>query len=45
MTDLEIRRIRFDLDGDVPFNWNADNPAFSTYMNMVSIMLFSWTNG
>ncbi|MGO9380961.1 MAG: metal-dependent hydrolase [Mycobacterium sp.] len=38
MTDLEIRRIRFDLDGDVPFNWNADNPAFSTYMNMVSIM-------
>lgn len=38
MTDLEIRRIRFDLDGEVPFNWNADNPAFSTYMNMVSIM-------
>ncbi|MBV8789341.1 MAG: metal-dependent hydrolase [Mycobacterium sp.] len=38
MTELEIRRIRFDLDGDVPFNWNADNPAFSTYMNMVSIM-------
>lgn len=38
MTGLEIRRIRFDLDGDVPFVWNADNPAFSTYMNMVSIM-------
>ena len=38
MTALEIRRIRFDLDGDVPFNWNAGNPAFSTYMNMVSIM-------
>lgn len=38
MTELEIRRMRFDLDGDVPFNWNADNPAFSTYMNMVSIM-------
>ncbi|GAB1815808.1 metal-dependent hydrolase [Mycobacterium sp. MUNTM1] len=38
MTDLEIRRIRFDLDGDVPFNWNSGNPAFSTYMNMVSIM-------
>lgn len=38
MTDLEIRRIRFDLDADVPFNWNADNPAFSAYMNMVSIM-------
>ncbi|OBG40715.1 metal-dependent hydrolase [Mycobacterium alsense] len=38
MTELEIRRLRFDLDGDVPFNWNAGNPAFSTYMNMVSIM-------
>ncbi|OMB97647.1 metal-dependent hydrolase [Mycobacterium colombiense] len=38
MTGLEIRRIRFDLDGEVPFNWNAGNPAFSTYMNMVSIM-------
>lgn len=38
MTDLEIRRIRFDFDGDVPFNWNADNPAFSTYMNVVSVM-------
>lgn len=38
MTDLQIRRIRFDLDGEVPFNWNPANPAFSTYMNMVSIM-------
>ena len=38
MTALEIRRIRFDLDGDVPFNWNAGNPAFLTFMNMVSIM-------
>lgn len=38
MTGLEIRRIRFDFDGDVPFNWNADNPAFSTYMNVVSVM-------
>ena len=38
MTGLEIRRIRFDLDGDVPFVWNAYNHAFSTYMNVVSIM-------
>jgi len=38
MTDLEIRRIRFDFDDTVPFNWNPANPAFSTYMNMVSIM-------
>ena len=38
MTDLEIRRIRFDFSDDVPFNWNPANPAFSTYMNMVSII-------
>ena len=38
MTDLQIRRIRFDFDDAVPFNWNPANPAFSTYMNMVSIM-------
>lgn len=38
MTELQIRRIRFDFDDAVPFNWNPANPAFSTYMNMVSIM-------
>jgi predicted metal-dependent hydrolase len=38
MTDLEIRRIRFDFSDDVPFNWNPANPAFATYMNMVSII-------
>ena len=38
MTDLEIRRLRFDFSDDVPFNWNPTNPAFSTYMNMVSII-------
>ena len=38
MTALQVRRIRFDFDDAVPFNWNPANPAFSTYMNMVSIM-------
>ncbi|WP_094287928.1 metal-dependent hydrolase [Mycobacterium lehmannii] len=38
MTDLQIRRIRFAFDDPIPFNWNQANPAFSTYMNMVSIM-------
>jgi predicted metal-dependent hydrolase len=38
VTDLQIRRIRFDFDDAVPFNWNPGNPAFSTYMNMVSII-------
>nr|WP_090273621.1 metal-dependent hydrolase [Mycolicibacterium komanii]CRL66501.1 metal-dependent hydrolase [Mycolicibacterium komanii] len=38
MTDLQIRRIRFDFGEPIPFNWNPANPAFSTYMNMVSIM-------
>lgn len=39
MSNLEIRKLRFDFDDDeVPFNWNPDNPAFSTYMNIVSII-------
>ncbi|MFC8044094.1 metal-dependent hydrolase [Nocardia sp. NPDC057353] len=38
MTDLVIRRLPFDFEDDVPFDWNPQNPAFSTYMNMVSII-------
>lgn len=42
MTDLQIRKIRFDFDGDVPFLWNPSNPTFSTQMNMVSIIAIAF---
>ncbi|MEV5651982.1 metal-dependent hydrolase [Nocardia sp. NPDC052254] len=38
MSNLRIRKLRFDFDDEVPFNWNPGNPAFSTYMNIVSII-------
>jgi predicted metal-dependent hydrolase len=38
MTSLEIRKVRFDLDGDVPFLWNPANPTFSVFTNAVSII-------
>ncbi|OBB47387.1 metal-dependent hydrolase [Mycobacterium sp. 852002-51961_SCH5331710] len=37
MTNLKIRRIRFDLTGnDVPFNWNPERPAFAMQCNLIT---------
>jgi len=38
VTDLEVRRPRFDFTDDVPFVWNPDRPAFSFAMNATSIL-------
>ena len=39
MTDLEVRRPRFDFTGEpVPWQWNPASPAFSFYMNATSII-------
>lgn len=38
MTELQVRRVRFDFDDDVPFVWNPQNPAFSYLMNATSII-------
>lgn len=38
MTTLQVRRIKFDLDGDVPFLWNPSNPSFSLQLNAVSVI-------
>ncbi|WP_430334093.1 metal-dependent hydrolase [Rhodococcus sp. ACT016] len=39
MTDLHVRKMRFAFaDYDVPFNWNEDNPAFSSMANAVSLL-------
>jgi predicted metal-dependent hydrolase len=38
VTDLELRRPRFDFTDDVPWNWNPENPAFSFAMNATSII-------
>jgi predicted metal-dependent hydrolase len=37
MTDLQVRRVRFDFAGDdVPFNWQPKRPAFGMQCNMIS---------
>lgn len=38
MTALEIRRLKFDFTGDVPWEWNPANPQFSFFMNATSII-------
>lgn len=37
MTDLRVRRVRFDFAGeDVPFNWQPARPAFAMQCNLIS---------
>lgn len=37
MTNLHVRRVRFDLAGDdVPFNWNPARPAFAMQCNLIT---------
>jgi predicted metal-dependent hydrolase len=37
MTDLRVRRVRFDFaSADVPFNWQAERPAFAMQCNMIT---------
>ncbi|MEE3063954.1 MAG: metal-dependent hydrolase [Actinomycetota bacterium] len=38
MTDLEVRRPKFDFTDDVPWAWHPENPAFSFFMNATSII-------
>ena len=38
MTDLQVRRPRFDFTDDVPWAWHPQNPAFSFFMNATSII-------
>ncbi|KUI45743.1 metal-dependent hydrolase [Mycobacterium sp. GA-1199] len=37
MSNLKMRRVRFDLGGDdVPFNWNPQRPAFAMQCNLIT---------
>lgn len=42
MTALQVRKIRFDFDDDVPFVWNPGNPTFSLQMNATSIIAIAF---
>jgi predicted metal-dependent hydrolase len=38
MTELTVRRPKFDFTDDVPWEWNPQNPAFSFFMNATSMI-------
>ncbi|MGO9380948.1 MAG: metal-dependent hydrolase [Mycobacterium sp.] len=38
MTDLKVRRLRFDFAAPVPMVWQPDNPAFSHAVNLMSFI-------
>ena len=42
MTDLQIRKILFDFDDDVPFVWNPSNPEFAIMCNAVGILAIAF---
>lgn len=42
ITSLEIRKVRFDFDGEIPFIRNPRNPTFSVFTNAVSIIAIAF---
>jgi predicted metal-dependent hydrolase len=38
VTELQVRRPKFDFTDDVPWAWHPQNPAFSFFMNATSII-------
>ncbi len=45
MTDLQVRRIRFDFTGDdVAFNWRPERPAFAMQCNVISFFATGFEN-
>jgi len=38
MSEVEFRRMRFDVDDAVPFQWNTANPASGLMANMISFI-------
>jgi predicted metal-dependent hydrolase len=39
MTDVKFRKMRFDVDATVPFQWNPDNPTSGVMANSISLIV------
>ncbi|WP_068269476.1 metal-dependent hydrolase [Aldersonia kunmingensis] len=39
MTDVKFRKMRFDIDATVPFQWNPDNPRSGVMANAISMVV------
>ncbi|WAS95710.1 metal-dependent hydrolase [Nannocystis punicea] len=42
MTTLQVRKVQFDFEGDIPFLWQPESPAFSLMTNMISIIAIAF---
>ncbi|MES9537346.1 metal-dependent hydrolase [Actinomadura sp. NPDC000600] len=42
MTDLQIRKIPFEFDESVPFQWNPANPDFGLLVNALSVLAIAF---
>ncbi|RAY12670.1 metal-dependent hydrolase [Actinomadura craniellae] len=42
MTDLQIRRIQFEFDSSVPFQWNRANPDFGLMANAIGVLAIAF---
>lgn len=42
MDHPEYRKLRFDLDHTVPFQWNPEHPIFGLWGNAVSFLAVGW---
>jgi predicted metal-dependent hydrolase len=41
-TALQVRRVQFDFEDDVPFCWQPENPEFALSMNLISLMIIGF---
>ncbi len=42
MATPQVRRVRFDFEGDVAFCWQPANPEFALMMNMIGLMIIGF---
>lgn len=42
MTNLKIRQIPFDFSGDIPFQWQPENPDFGMLCNAIAVLAIAF---
>lgn len=42
MTSLQIRRVPFDFNGDIPFQWHPGNPDFAIMCNAIGVLAIAF---
>jgi predicted metal-dependent hydrolase len=42
VTELQVRRVQFDFNGDIPFSWHPTHPEFALLMDAISLMIIGF---